>query len=98
MVPKGLGMYARYQWFALALTRSREFVTPIVIADHLLSTQDYDVGASSLIADPAVKHPGISTLEAFFTLPTGQITTASLNRERIEEYRVYRSQNNMLNG
>jgi len=96
VVPKGYRDYAKYQWLSLAITRSREFVVPIVIADHHLNTQEYDVGAVSCVIDPSIKNEKIKAVEDFVILPVGELATYTINFDLIDNYRDYRSRNGLL--
>lgn len=97
VVPIGFAQYARYQWFSLCLTRSREFVLPIVVADHSYSTPNnkFSVGGITNIIDPSIKHKNIKTMEDFFTLPLGTSVSSIVNLEKVAKYRIYRSENRM---
>ncbi|MCE7734476.1 MAG: hypothetical protein GPJ54_06335 [Candidatus Heimdallarchaeota archaeon] len=96
VVPKGYRAYAKYQWLSLAITRSREFVIPIVIADHLTNGIEYDVGAVSCIIDPSIKNARIKNIEDFVILPKGELATYTIDFNPIYNYRKYRSRNGLL--
>lgn len=96
VVPKGYREYAKYQWLSLAITRSREFVIPIVIADHHENGVEYDVGAVSCIIDPSIKNDRIKNIEDFVILPTGELAIYTINFDPINSYRKYRSRNGLL--
>ena len=91
VVPKGYSNYAKYQWYSLSIARSREFVLPIIIADHKLNTEKYDVGNATSIADPSVKHESIKKQTDFLVLPDEHgIINYKMDLEKINEYRQYR--------
>lgn len=96
VVPKNHRAYAKYQWLSLAITRSREFVIPIVIADHYSNGEDYDVGAVSCVIDPSIKNENIKLIEDLIILPSDQIVTYTLNFDNINKYRDYRLRNGLL--
>lgn len=89
-VPKGYGDYAREQWYSLAITRSRELVIPIAIADHEATNSDYDVGKVSLIVDPSVKIDTIKKNMDLLYLSTSTTLIKTINLDIISEYRKYR--------
>ncbi|OLS29192.1 MAG: hypothetical protein HeimC2_01840 [Candidatus Heimdallarchaeota archaeon LC_2] len=96
VVPRGLHQYAKYQWLSLAITRSREFVVPILISDHLEGTQEYDVGGVSCIIDPSFKDSSISSIEDFVNVSTNKSVSFEINLKPILEYRNYRKENGLL--
>lgn len=96
VVPKGLHSYAKYQWLSLAITRSREFVIPIIISDHLEGTKEYDVGGVSCIIDPSLKNPEITSIEGFVNMNKTDVISTQINLQPIQEYRVYRDNNGLL--
>ncbi len=89
-VQKGYGEYAREQWYSLAITRSRELVIPIVIADHKENTSEYDVGDVSLIVDPSIKTDTIQNNKDFLHLSSANTLIRTINLDDINEYRKYR--------
>ncbi|MHA2097540.1 MAG: nitrilase-related carbon-nitrogen hydrolase [Candidatus Kariarchaeaceae archaeon] len=96
IVPKGHRDYAKYQWLSLAITRSREFVVPIIIADHSKNGDDYDVGAVTCIIDPSVKNPSIRSIHDFIYSTENNFVSRKINFELIKEYRDYRERNGLL--
>lgn len=96
VVPKGYREYAKYQWLSLAITRSREFVIPLVIADHHVNGIEYDVGAVSCIIDPSIKNESIKNIDDFVILPKGELATYTIDFDPINRYRKYRSRNGLL--
>ncbi len=83
-------MYARYQWYSLALVRSREFVIPIVVSDQL-SRPRVTTGFASCIVDPSVKNSKIKSLEDFLILPDkAGVAYGEIDLSKINEYRKYR--------
>lgn len=96
VVPKGHREYAKYQWLSLAITRSREFVVPIAIADHSDNGEIYDVGNVTCVIDPSRKDPSISVIEDFVNLPTDNFVSYNLNFGLIQDYREYRRRNGLL--
>ena len=89
-VPKGYGDYAREQWYSLAITRSRELIIPIAIADHKVTKSDYDVGDVSLIVDPSIKIDTIKKNKDLLYLPSGISLIKTINLDDINEYKKYR--------
>lgn len=92
VVPPGFSEYARTQWYSLAITRSREFIVPLVVADHPKNTPIYDVGMATCIADPSIKHNNIKSYDDFLQLPNHDIAMAEIDFDKIAEYREYRHQ------
>jgi len=82
-VPKGLADYAKQQWYSLSISRSREFVVPLIIADHAEDGIDYDVGRVTNIADPSKKHQGMSGISDFLDLPQESTVISTLDFEKI---------------
>lgn len=82
--------YAKYQWYSLLITRSREFIVPIIVADHKTGTQNYDVGGVTSIVDPSWKNPSMEHTEDFFHLPTNGLVSASIDLNKVNEYKRYR--------
>lgn len=99
---KGLSAYARYQWFALGLTRSREFITPVVVADHnntdATRRRGFEVGEATCIIDPSRKDPAIKTIYDFLALPTGKNdhVIQEVDMQKVQEYRNYRQAKGIL--
>ncbi len=89
--------YAKFQWYSLTLTRSREFVIPIVVSDHP-GLENVTTGFASSIVDPSVKNEKIKRLEDFFVLPNRDgIVQGELDFDKIKNYREYRKREGMLN-
>lgn len=88
--------YARMLWYSLAVTRSREFVLPIVVSDHP-GTEKATTGFASAIVDPSVKNADIRTIEDFLELPdkTG-VAKATIDFDKIREYRDYRIKEGLI--
>lgn len=92
-VPKEYGDYARQQWLSLGISRSREFIIPIVIADHAIHGSDYDIGGVSCIIDPSWKSPKMKKQEDFLKLISKKeyYVSYTFDLEKIENYRKYRN-------
>lgn len=84
------GDYAKIQWHALSLARSREFVLPIVVCDNPMKVENYETGQATVAVDPSVKHAKLQTLEDFLMLPSNGYLWASFDLEKIQAYREYR--------
>ncbi|MHA2253943.1 MAG: hypothetical protein ACXAD7_26555 [Candidatus Kariarchaeaceae archaeon] len=95
-VPKGFANYAKQQWYSLSISRSREFVVPLIIADHAKDGLEYDVGKATNIADPSKKHQGMSDIRDFLDLPQGNTVISNLNFKQIQQYRDYRLNSGLL--
>ena len=89
-VPKGYSAYARTQWHSLALTRSREFIVPIVVADHYLHQPRYDVGQVTCIVDPSRKMESMKTIGDFMIHSPSEVISYEIDFSNIEKYRNYR--------
>lgn len=98
VVPKNMQMYAKTQWYSLAIVRSREFVTPIVIADHIRNSEKFDVGDASCIADPSLKNESLKDFKDFLVVREGEEISISytFDMDKIQEYRIYRLKNGLL--
>ena len=92
VVAKGLGNYAKLQWYSLIVSRSREFLIPIIVADHHISTDYYDVGGASAIADPSKKDPSMKDFVDFLDIPDQNIIGSDIDLDRVNEYRKYRKE------
>jgi predicted amidohydrolase len=87
----GYGNYAKYLWYALVITRAREYVIPIVVADNPQKKENFETGHASMAVDPSIKHENIEDLEDFLLLPDQNgIIIAEFDLDKIEEYRQYR--------
>jgi predicted amidohydrolase len=95
-VPKGYSAYAKQQWYSLSISRSREFVIPILVADHAINGKEYDVGSATNIADPSKKHDKMVNIDDFLDLPKNATVISKLDFEAIREYRKYRIQTGLL--
>ncbi|MCY3411401.1 MAG: carbon-nitrogen hydrolase family protein [Candidatus Heimdallarchaeota archaeon] len=93
VVQPGFREYARNQWIALAITRSREFIVPIIIADKK-SNSDYDTGEMTAIIDPSIKTDSIKTISDFICFPdsTASWVSGSLDFTSIAKYKEYRTE------
>ncbi len=90
------GNYAKILWYSLTLTRSREFVLPIVVSDHP-GNEKVTTGFASAVADPSRKSDNLNTIEDFLVLPDEQGNIrATLDLERIREYREYRIKEGLI--
>ncbi len=91
-VMPGLSDYAKIQWYSLAISRSREFIVPIIIADHPNKKDSkYEVGNATCIVDPSLKNEKMHKLEDFLLLPINGIASGIIDTEKINEYREYRT-------
>lgn len=98
-VPKEHENYGKYLWYSLVITRSREFVIPIVVADHrYLNHEKYDVGNTTMIVDPSVKKREIFSIEDFIEIPQqGKSNVIHiLDLDKIDKYRQYRVEKGLL--
>jgi predicted amidohydrolase len=95
-VPKGYSAYAKQQWYSLSISRSREFVIPILVADHAVNGEEYDVGSATNIADPSKKHDQMVHIKDFLDLPDNATVVTKLDFDAIREYRKYRMQTGLL--
>ncbi len=90
------GNYAKTLWHSLTVTRSREFVLPIVVSDHP-GGEKTTTGFASAIADPSKKDPSLQSLKDFLNLPDENgIAMANVDFERIREYRNYRIKEGLI--
>lgn len=95
-VPKGYAAYSKQQWLSLSITRSREFVVPLIIADHAIDREEYDVGKATNIADPSKKHEDMNNFSDFLDLPQNNTIISKLDFEAIQRYRDYRISSGIL--
>ncbi|MFX0093181.1 MAG: carbon-nitrogen hydrolase family protein [Candidatus Hodarchaeota archaeon] len=94
--------YGRWLWHNLAVTRARENIIPVVVADHALAYHEgyYATCGASCIVDPSVRFTNIEgpSFQALKSLSQGQkgsiISTISLTK--IREYRDYRIEMGLL--
>ena len=99
VVPIKYGKYAKQQWLSLGISRSREFIVPIVIADHGVNGSDYDVGGVSCIIDPSKKSAQMSKQEDFVDLVANDeyYTCYTFDLDKIDNYRKYRNELGIIN-
>ena len=94
VVPTDYSKYAKQQWLSLGISRSREFIIPLVIADHGTHGKEYDVGKVSCIIDPSLKSAKMKTQEDFInTIPKNEdYISRIIDLNKIENYRKYRNE------
>jgi len=92
VVPPQLKDYAKVQWQALGIVRSREYLLPVVIADHSKSTDRYGVGNATCIVDPSRKNADLKVMKDFLQLPTNNRARLTIQWDDIKAYREYRIQ------
>lgn len=86
--------YAKYQWYSLAITRSREFAVPIVVADHIRNTDRCSVGNATCIVDPSKRSASIKSIEDFLELSPetndncGHDSSCSSNSSSVVRYKI----------
>ena len=92
VVPKGHSDYAKMQWYSLAIVRSREYLVPIAIADHMenKNNSNYSTGKSTLIVDPSLKHEKMRLYEDFLELPKNNVSILEIELDEIQRYQQYR--------
>ena len=86
----GLRQYAKYQWYSLGITRSREFVIPICVVDNPTESEKHETGRATFIVDPSKKTPDIQKQQDFLILPNENILYGEINLNQIEKYKQYR--------
>lgn len=97
-VPKDHEGYARTQWYSLTIARSREYVIPIIVADHSEGGKNYDVGAVSCIADPSKKNKTLKSYNDFLEIPNNEWVKYKIDLNKISKYRDYRLKKGLLVG
>lgn len=94
--------YARWSWYCLSVTRSKENVVPIIVSDHAEAPwwNDYWTSGASNIVDPSHRFlPDEGPhRRAQVLLPDGSEgwLDLTLDLDKIEEYRKYRMEVGLL--
>ena len=93
----GYANYAKFQWYALAIARSREFVVPIVVVDNPIEVDNQITGKATFSCDPSIKTKDMNTITDFLSLPDKDRTLNSeFDFNLIEQYRQYRVAQNLI--
>jgi predicted amidohydrolase len=96
VVANGHGNYAKVQWHSLAITRSREYLIPIAVADHHSNGKEYSVGGATCIANPARKSAEMQTSDDFLSLPENGKAIEIIDLNAVNVYREYRIQKGLF--
>ena len=91
----GYTNYAKFQWYTLGITRSREFVVPIVVVDNPIEQNQQVTGKATFSCDPSIKRKNMNLFD-FLCLPKHRILVSRFDFNRIAQYRSYRISQNII--
>lgn len=90
--------YASTLLHALALSRAREFVIPVVLVDNIGYPGEIATGRATCMVDPSIKHEDIHGIEDVVNYTDGESPLYTVfNLHKIQQYRKYRIEEGLLN-